>query len=75
MSCFTTYGQEETTVLKGPCIKVEGNAQRSIAAEIGLNQVVGANAKKTLAVYRNAISKKCRESQRHCIGRGRICCV
>ena len=75
MCCFTTYGQEGTTVLKGPRIRVGGNTQRSIAAEISLNQVVGANAKKTLALYRSAISGKWRESQRHCIGRGRICFI
>jgi len=55
--------QEETTVLKVPCITLRENTERPISAEIGSNQIVGTDPKKILAAYRNATSGQWREPQ------------
>lgn len=55
--------QEETTVLKVPCITLRENTERPITAEIGSNQVVGTDPDRILAAYRNAVSGKWREPQ------------
>jgi len=55
--------QEETTVLKVPCITLRENTERPITAEIGSNQVVGTDPEKILAAYRNATGGKWREPQ------------
>jgi len=53
--------QEETTVLKIPCITLRENTERPITAEIGSNQIVGTDTEKIIAAYRNAISGDWRE--------------
>jgi len=55
--------QEETTVLKVPCITLRENTERPVTVEIGSNQVVGTDPEKILAAYRNATSGKWREPQ------------
>jgi len=55
--------QEETTVLKVPCITLRENTERPITAEIGSNQIVGTDPEKILAAYRNATNGKWREPQ------------
>jgi UDP-N-acetylglucosamine 2-epimerase (non-hydrolysing) len=55
--------QEETTVLKIPCITLRENTERPIAAEIGSNQIVGTDPEKILTAYCNAIGGKWREPQ------------
>jgi UDP-N-acetylglucosamine 2-epimerase (non-hydrolysing) len=55
--------QEETTVLKVPCITLRENTERPITAEIGSNQIVGTDPQKILAAYRNATSGNWREPQ------------
>lgn len=55
--------QEETTVLKVPCITLRENTERPITAEIGSNQIVGTDPEKILAAYRNATGGKWREPQ------------
>ena len=62
---FTDSGgiQEETTVLKVPCITLRENTERPITAEIGSNQVVGTDPDKILTAYHNALSGKWREPQ------------
>jgi UDP-N-acetylglucosamine 2-epimerase (non-hydrolysing) len=55
--------QEETTVLRVPCITLRENTERPITAEIGSNQVVGTDPDKILAAYRNATSGNWREPQ------------
>jgi UDP-N-acetylglucosamine 2-epimerase (non-hydrolysing) len=55
--------QEETTVLKVPCITLRENTERPITAEIGSNQVVGTDPERILAAYRNVTSGKWREPQ------------
>jgi UDP-N-acetylglucosamine 2-epimerase (non-hydrolysing) len=62
---FTDSGgiQEETTVLKVPCITLRENTERPVTAEIGSNQVVGTDPDKILTAYSNAISGQWREPQ------------
>ncbi len=55
--------QEETTVLKVPCITLRNNTERPVTAEIGSNQIVGTDPKKILTAYRNAMSGNWREPQ------------
>ncbi len=55
--------QEETTVLKVPCITLRENTERPVTTEIGSNQIVGTDPEKILAAYRNATSGKWREPQ------------
>ncbi len=55
--------QEETTVLKVPCITLRENTERPITAEIGLNQIVGTDPEKIVAAYRNVASGNWREPQ------------
>jgi len=55
--------QEETTVLKIPCITLRKNTERPITAEIGSNQIVGTDTQKILEAYRNAVSGNWREPQ------------
>jgi len=55
--------QEETTVVKVPCITLRENTERPITAEIGSNQIVGTDPKNILAAYRNATSGNWREPQ------------
>lgn len=44
--------QEETTVLKVPCITIRENTERPITCEIGTNQLAGLSAEGTLAAWR-----------------------
>jgi len=53
--------QEETTVLKVPCITLRENTERPVTAEIGSNQIVGTDPEKILAAYHNAMSGNWRE--------------
>jgi len=55
--------QEETTILKVPCITLRENTDRPITAEVGSNTIVGANVDKILAAYRRVMSGGARESQ------------
>jgi UDP-N-acetylglucosamine 2-epimerase (non-hydrolysing) len=53
--------QEETTVLKIPCITLRDNTERPVTAEIGSNQVAGTKTEAILAAYRNVMDGKWRE--------------
>lgn len=55
---FTDSGglQEETTILKVPCITLRENTERPVTVEMGCNQVVGTVTAKIIAAYKNAIS-------------------
>ena len=55
--------QEETTVLKVPCITLRENTERPVTAEIGSNQIVGTDPERILAAYRTAVSGQWREPQ------------
>jgi UDP-N-acetylglucosamine 2-epimerase (non-hydrolysing) len=62
---FTDSGgiQEETTVLKVPCITLRENTERPVTAQVGSNQVVGTNPDRIVAAYRNATGSTWREPQ------------
>ena len=62
---FTDSGgiQEETTVLKIPCITLRDNTERPVTTEIGSNQIVGTDPKRILNAYRNVTSGEWREPQ------------
>jgi UDP-N-acetylglucosamine 2-epimerase (non-hydrolysing) len=53
--------QEETTVLKIPCITLRDNTERPVTVEIGSNQVAGTKTETILAAYRNVMDGKWRE--------------
>jgi len=55
--------QEETTVLKIPCLTLRNNTERPVTVEIGTNQLVGNDPEKMIAAYRNLCNGKWREPQ------------
>jgi UDP-N-acetylglucosamine 2-epimerase (non-hydrolysing) len=55
--------QEETTILKVPCLTLRENTERPITAEIGSSQIVGTDPDKISQAYRQAINGNWRESQ------------
>ena len=48
--------QEETTILKVPCLTLRENTERPITAEVGSNRIVGTDPEKILSGYREAVS-------------------
>jgi UDP-N-acetylglucosamine 2-epimerase (non-hydrolysing) len=44
--------QEETTILKVPCLTLRENTERPITAEVGSNRVVGTDTTRILDAYR-----------------------
>ena len=48
--------QEETTILKVPCLTLRENTERPITAEIGSNRIVGTDPAAIIAAYREAMS-------------------
>ncbi|MBI9016861.1 MAG: UDP-N-acetylglucosamine 2-epimerase (non-hydrolyzing) [Phycisphaerae bacterium] len=55
--------QEETTVLKIPCLTLRENTERPITAEIGSNQVVGTETQNILNAYNRLKDGSFREAQ------------
>jgi UDP-N-acetylglucosamine 2-epimerase (non-hydrolysing) len=55
--------QEETTILKIPCITLRDNTERPVTAEIGSNQIVGTDPEKIISAYRQVIDGHWRESR------------
>ncbi len=47
--------QEETTVLKVPCITIRDSTERPITCEIGTNQLAGVSAEGVLAAWRRVV--------------------
>jgi UDP-N-acetylglucosamine 2-epimerase (non-hydrolysing) len=62
---FTDSGgiQEETTILKVPCLTLRENTERPITAEIGSNHVVGTETGRIIEAYRNVVGNGWREPQ------------
>jgi UDP-N-acetylglucosamine 2-epimerase (non-hydrolysing) len=50
--------QEETTILKVPCLTLRENTERPVTVEVGCNHVVGTNPEKILAAYRKVAGAK-----------------
>jgi len=55
--------QEETTILKVPCLTLRENTERPITAQIGSNQVVGTDPQRILSAYRSVADGQWREPQ------------
>lgn len=55
--------QEETTILKVPCITMRENTERPITIEAGSNQIVGTDPEKILAAYRGVANSSSHESR------------
>ena len=53
--------QEETTILKVPCLTLRENTERPITAEIGSNRIVGTNPARIIEAYRHAVNGEWRE--------------
>jgi len=54
--------QEETTILKVPCITLRENTERPFTIEIGSNQIVGTDTDKIVQAYRQVMDGKWRRS-------------
>ncbi len=63
--------QEETTILKVPCLTLRNNTERPVTAEVGSNQVVGADPEKIMAGYRRIASGELGECERPPLWDGR----
>ena len=48
--------QEESTILKVPCLTLRENTERPVTVEVGCNRVVGTDPARILAGYRQALS-------------------
>ena len=55
--------QEETTILRVPCLTLRENTERPITAEVGSNRVVGTDPAKILGAYREVVSGRWRRPQ------------
>ena len=53
--------QEETTILKVPCLTLRENTERPITVEVGSNRVVGTDPQKIITAYRKAMNDAPRE--------------
>ena len=57
--------QEETTILKVPCLTLRENTERPITAEIGSNQVVGTDPARVTEGYKQALNGYLRNFKIH----------
>ncbi len=48
--------QEETTILKVPCLTIRENTERPVTCEIGTNRLAGVRTETILAAYRDLVS-------------------
>jgi len=55
--------QEETTILKVPCLTLRENTERPVTAEVGSNRIVGTDPENILAAYREVMDGRGREPQ------------
>jgi len=55
--------QEETTILKVPCITLRENTERPITIQVGSNTLVGNDTDKIIEAYRKTVSGPRREPQ------------
>jgi UDP-N-acetylglucosamine 2-epimerase (non-hydrolysing) len=53
--------QEETTILKVPCITMRENTERPITCQVGSNRLVGTQPQNILAAWREVLSGRGRE--------------
>jgi len=50
--------QEETTILRVPCITLREATERPVTVEVGSNQIVGRDPQRILAAYREVMSSR-----------------
>lgn len=55
--------QEETTILKIPCLTLRENTERPITTQVGSNRVVGTDTDKIIETYRQVVDGKWCEPQ------------
>lgn len=55
--------QEETTILKVPCLTLRENTERPITVEIGSNQIVGVDTEEIVAAFERAVGGQNAEPQ------------
>ena len=55
--------QEETTILKVPCLTLRESTERPITAELGSNRIVGTNPKNIIAAFNEAMSSQARRPE------------
>ena len=55
--------QEETTVLKIPCLTLRENTERPVTVELGSNQLVGTDPQKIITAYQNVMNNRFRTPQ------------
>ena len=55
--------QEETTILKVPCLTLRETTERPITVEMGGNQIVGSDPEKIVAAYRQVLSGEAGEAR------------
>jgi UDP-N-acetylglucosamine 2-epimerase (non-hydrolysing) len=55
--------QEETTILKVPCLTLRESTERPITAELGSNRIVGTNPKNIIAAFNEAMSGQARRPE------------
>ena len=53
--------QEETAILKVPCLTLRDNTERPATVEFGFNQVVGRNPRRIIAAYKEAVNNNDKE--------------
>jgi UDP-N-acetylglucosamine 2-epimerase (non-hydrolysing) len=53
--------QEETTILKVPCLTLRENTERPVTAQVGSNRVVGTDPARIVGAYREAVYGRRRE--------------
>ena len=51
--------QEETTILRVPCLTLRENTERPITADVGSNQIVGTDPSRIVAAYRRIADGAC----------------
>jgi UDP-N-acetylglucosamine 2-epimerase (non-hydrolysing) len=55
--------QEETTILRIPCLTLRDNTERPVTCEMGTNRLVGTAPDRIMAAYREAINGQSKHSQ------------
>ncbi len=61
-SCVLTDSggiQEETTILKVPCLTLRDNTERPVTVDIGSNRLVGTDPGRIVAAYRDVLAGSC----------------
>ncbi len=49
--------QEETTILRVPCLTLRENTERPVTVEMGTNRLVGTDSARIIAAYRQALAR------------------